>query len=149
MYSQKLIDIYRNTLNRKYLLNKDIRSLSPKLPRAVEDLQKVSANIFWTENNNEQNQKETQMYLLKVAQFAKKFVDKEEFNFDKFNDICKDIRIINNLRNDHDTPFFITYKEFQELDPKDLISILIKYRNFQLAADITKFIDYPSNKHIN
>ena len=147
--SKKLIDIYRNTLNRKYLLNKDIRSLSPKLPRAVEDLQKVSANIFWTENNNEQNQKETQMYLLKVAQFAKKFVDKEEFNFDKFNDICKDIRIINNLRNDHDTPFFITYKEFQELDPKDLISILIKYRNFQLAADITKFIDYPMKKVLN
>lgn len=147
--SKKLISIYKNTMNRKYIDNKDIRSLSKSLPDAIEELQKASANIFWTENNNDKEQKETQLFILKVAQFTKKFVDKEEFNFEKFNQTCKDMRIINNLRNDPKYPIYITFKEYKELDPKDLISILIKYRNFQLAADISKFLDYPMKKVLN
>ena len=87
--TRRLIDIYKNTLNRKYTDNKDIRSLSKDLPEAVMELQRASAYIFWTENNNEENQKETQLYILKVAQFMKKFCDKEEFNFIRFNQICK------------------------------------------------------------
>jgi len=144
-----LIDIYKNTINRKYSDNKDIRSLSKDLPEAVMELQRASANIFWTENNNEQNQKETQLFVLKVAQFMKKFVNKEEFNFLRFNQICKEMRIINNLRNDPKYPVFITYKEYVRIDPKDLISILIKYRNFQLAANISRFLDYPMKKVLN
>ena len=147
--TKKLIDIYKNTLKRKYAANKDIRSLSSQLPRAIENLQTASANIFWTENNNEENQKETQLFLLKVAQYFKKFVDKGEFNFDKFNNICKEMRIINNLRNEPKFQVFITYNEYKQLDPKDLISILLKYRNFQLAANISKFLDYPMKKVLN
>ena len=147
--SKKLIDIYKNTLNRKYTDNKDIRSLSKDLPEAVMELQRASANIFWTDNNNEQNQKETQLFVLKVAQFMKKFVDKEEFNFLRFNQICKEMRIINNLRNDPKYPVFMTYREYVKIDPKDLISILIKFRNFQLAANISRFLDYPMKKVLN
>ena len=54
--------------------------------------------------------------------------------------------MVNNLRNDPRYPVFITFKEYEQLDPKDIISILIKYRNFQLAADISKFLDYPMKK---
>ena len=147
--TKKLIDIYKNTLNRKYTDNKDIRSLSKDLPEAIMDLQRASAYIFWTENNNEENQKETQLYILKVAQFMKKFVDKEEMNFIRFNQICKEMRIVNNLRNDPKYPVLITFKEYVKYDPKDLISILIKYRNFQLAANICKFLDYPMKKVLN
>ena len=147
--SKKLIDIYKNALNRKYKSNRDIHNLGKYLPDAIEALQKASANIYWTENNNEKKQKETQLFLLKVAQFAKKFVDKEEFNFDKFNQICKEMRIVNNLRNDAKYPIYITYKEYKEIDPQELISILIKYRNFQLAANISKFLDYSMKKVLN
>ena len=144
--SKKLIDIYKNTINRKYVENKDIRALSKYLSDAIEELQRASANIFWTENNNEQDQKSTQLFLLQVAQFCKKYADKNFFNFDKFNENCKKIRVVNNLRNDPRYPVFITFKEYEQLDPKDIISILIKYRNFQLAADISKFLDYPMKK---
>ena len=147
--SKKLIDIYKNTVFRKYKSNRDISALGKFLPDAIEDLQKASASIFWTEYFNEKEQKETQFFILKVAQYAKKFVDKSEFNFDKFNQICKEMRIINNLRNDPKYPVYITFREYKELDPQDLISILIKYRNFQLAANISKFLDYGIKKVLN
>ena len=51
--SKKLIDIYKNALNRKYKSNRDIHNLGKYLPDAIEALQKASANIYWTENNNE------------------------------------------------------------------------------------------------
>ena len=147
--TKKLIDIYKNNLCRRYVSERDIRRLSNEIPDAIMDLQMASANIYWTENNNEEQQKETQLFLLKVAQFCKKYVDRSEFNFDKFNQNCKEMRIVNNLRNDKKYPMFITYKEFKNFEQKDLISILIKYRNFQMAADVSRFLDYSLKKVLN
>jgi len=146
--SKKLIQIYKNTLLRKYNSEKDIRSLSSVLEDSIADLQIASANIFWTDNNNVDNKKELQFFVLKAAQYAKKFANKEEFNYDKFIEICKEMRIINNLRNDQNSPIFITFKEFKNINIKDLISRLIKYKNFKLAADISKFLDYGIKKVI-
>ena len=147
--SKKLIDIYKNTMNRKYKSNNNIDKLGKELPNAIEELQNASACIYWTEDNNETEQKETQLFILKVAQFAKKFVDKEEFNFNKFNQNCKEMRTINNLRNDKKYPVYITYREYKEMDAQDIISILINYNNFQLAANISKFLDYSMKKVLN
>ena len=145
--SKRLIDIYKNTMNRKYKSDRDINSLKKFLPNAIEELQNASACIYWTDDINEKEQKETQLFILKVAQFAKKFVDKDEFNFEKFNQNCKDMRIINYLRNDKKYPVYITYKEYKEiLNTQDLISVIIKYNNFQAAANICKFLDYGMNK---
>ena len=147
--SKKLFDIYKNTMNRKYKSDRDINKLGSDLSFAIEELQNASASIYWTEDNNEKEQKETQLFILKVAQFAKKFVEKEEFNFNKFNQNCKEMRTINNLRNDKKYPVYITYREYKEIDAQDIISILIKYNNFQLAANISKFLDYSMKKVLN
>ena len=86
----------------------------------------ASADIFWTEEENEENKyKEIQLFLLKAAQYGKLFINKDYFNFDKYNTRCKDMRIINQLRNDKTYPMFITYKEFIKLDSADIIDILI------------------------
>jgi len=71
--SKKLIHIYKNTLLRKYNSDKDIRSLSEVLGDSIMNLQTASANIFWTETNNQEFRKEVQLFTLKAAQYAKKF----------------------------------------------------------------------------
>ena len=144
--SKKLVQIYKNTLLRKYNSEKDIRSLSKVLADSVEDLEYACANIFWTEANNNEFRKEIQLFVLKAAQYAKKFVNKEDFNYDKFIEICKDLRVINNLRNDKNTPIFITFREYKQVNSKDIISKLIKYKNFKLAYDISKFLEYGTKK---
>ena len=72
--------IYKNTLNRKYTDNKDIRSLSKDLPEAVMELQRASANIFWTKEDNDEQLKKIQLFLLKAAQYGQNFVKEDEFN---------------------------------------------------------------------
>ena len=144
--SKKLVQIYKNTLLRKYNSDKDIRSLGKMLPGAIMNLQLASANIYWTEIENKEFRKEIQLFTLKAAQYAKKFVNKDDFNYDKFNEVCKDMRIVNNMRNDPDYPVFITYREYQDSNEKEIINRLIKYNNFQLAADISKFLDIGIKK---
>ena len=76
----------------------------------------AAANIFWIEDESDNRRKEAQLNLLKASQLGKIFVDvEEEFNYDKFVEICKDLRIINNLRNCKESPIFITYKEYKSI----------------------------------
>ena len=144
--SKTLVNIYKNTYSSKYNSHKDIKSI-PKLDEIVIDIQMASADIFWTEKENEENKyKEIQLFLLKAAQYGKLFINKDYFNFDKYNTRCKDMRIINQLRNDKTYPMFITYKEFIELDCADIIDILIEYKNFKSAAQISKFLGYDTKR---
>ena len=143
--SKNLLQIYKNTLSTKYNSHKDIKSL-PNLPDIVCSLQLASANIFWTEAHNEEQYKEVQLFLLKAAQYGKNFVNKDEFNFDKYNTVCKDMRIINQLRNNESYPMLITYREYIELNHTDIIEILLKYKNFKSAAQISKYLGYDTKK---
>ena len=144
--SRTLINIYKNTHSSKYNSHKDIKNI-PELEKIVLDIQMAAADLFWTEEENEENQyKEIQLFLLKAAQYGKLFLNKDRFNFDRFSERCKDIRIINQLRNDKKYPMFISYKEFDKLDPIDLIDILIQYKNFKSAAQISKFLGYDIKK---
>ena len=144
--SKTLVNIYKNTHSSKYNSHKDIKSI-PKLDEIVIDIQMASADIFWTEEENEENKyKEIQLFLLKAAQYGKLFINKDYFNFDKYNTRCKDMRIINQLRNDKTYPMFITYKEFIKLDSADIIDILIEYKNFKSAAEISKFLGYDTKR---
>ena len=144
--SKKFIQLYKNILTKKFNCHKDIKSFGGDLPDIIHSLQVASANIFWTEDENEDQKKEVQLFVLKAAQYGKNFVNKEEFNYTKFNGICKNIRIINQLRNDEKYPIFITYNEYIEMDPLDMIEILIKYKNFKVAAEMCKFLEYNQKK---
>ena len=126
---------------------KKIKDISKDLSKSIFVLINAAANIFWTENEPEDNKKEVQMYLLKAAQLGKIYVDTEEgFNYDKFIEKCKDIRIINDIRNNKETPIFITYKEYGSIDTKDLIKKIIYQQNFNLAFRISKYLGLDTKK---
>lgn len=146
--SKKLIDFYHSILSRSYKPENDLRSLSSDIAKCVEKLQLASAHMFWTENNNNGNKKELQLFILKAAQYIKKYTNKEQFNFDKFYERCKDIRIINSLRNDERDPIFITFTEYDSIDPNDIINRLLKYKNFKMAATMSRFLGYPIKRII-
>jgi hypothetical protein len=86
-----------------------------------------------------------QVYLVKAAQHGKTFLTKDEFNFNNFVTLCRDLRILNNLRT-YDNPRLITYDQFRRLEPKDLINKLIKTQNFFLANEISVFLNLKIRK---
>ena len=89
--------------------------------------------------------KEAQLFVLEAAQYAKNFVKSEQFNFDKFLQFCKDIRIVNNLRNNLNRPKLITFNEYKKMDFNDLINKLMRNLNFGMAFEICRFLDYDND----
>lgn len=146
--SKKLINFYKNALLRKYTSDKDIKELRSNLLFTIRDLQIACAFLFWTNNNDEKNSKEIQLFILKAAQYGKNFVHKEDFNFNRFIEICKKIRIINNLRNNEERPIFITFDEFEDININDLIKILMKYNDFKTALLVCSYLEYDVKKII-
>ena len=96
--SKKLLNAYKNALEKNASCDREIREIAENdlLPNAIHTLQKSAANLFYLEKNGDKNQ-QVQMYMLKAAQYGKNFVENENFNYNKFVEICKEIRIINNL----------------------------------------------------
>ena len=156
--SKKLLKAYLNSINK--LANSDlaIREIGNFLTNAITSLQIAAGNIFWIydystnkdindkglsnfEVNNIEK-KNLQIFVLEAAQYGKNYVKNENFNFDKFLENCKDIRIINNLRNHETRPKFITFNEYKNLDPEDLIQKVMRNLNFGLAFEICRFLDY-------
>jgi len=145
--AKKLLNAYKNALEKNASCDKEIREIAENdlLPNAIHTLQKSAANLFYLEKNGDKNQ-QVQMYMLKAAQYGKNFVENENFNYNKFVEICKEIRIINNLRNCKERPRLITYLEYKKLKPKQLIKLLLNQNNFILALHICKYLDYNSKK---
>ena len=141
--TKKLLKAYVKSLSDKDTNNeKLIRDIKDNLSNAIYNLQIGAANIFWTKNERDQDKKESQLFLLEAAQHAKYFVKKENFNFDKFFQVCKDIRIINNLRNHSFKPKFITYEEYKKMkSTKDLIHKIIRSLNFGMAFQIAQYLE--------
>jgi hypothetical protein len=131
----------------RYDTQLEIRNLG-NLADIIEQLQTACSYVFWTEEDNDNMKKELQLFIIKAAQFGKNFLTngKEEFNYDKFNERCKDIRMVNQLRNDKKYPLYVTYKEYIELNALDIIDIMLKYKNFKVASDISEYLGYKTDK---
>ena len=145
---KKYIQIYnKHRFSLRYDTQLEIKNIG-NLPEIIEQLQNACSYIFWTEEENDNIKKDLQLFIIKAAQFGKNFLTKgkEEFNYDKFNERCKEIRIVNQLRNDKNYPLYITYREYAELMPRDIISIMLKYKNFRVAAEISEFLGYSTDK---
>ena len=145
---KKYIQIYnKHRFSLRYDTQLEIKNIG-NLPEIIEQLQNACSYIFWTEEENDNIKKDLQLFIIKAAQFGKNFLTKgkEEFNYDKFNERCKEIRMVNQLRNDKNYPLYITYREYAELMPRDVISIMLKYKNFRVAAEISEFLGYSTDK---
>ncbi len=160
--SRKLLKAYLNSMNKSTNNELAIRDIGNNLTSAINILQIAAGNIFWvydysekndnTNNNNlsrleiyNKDKKEAQLSILEAAQHGKYFVKSENFNFDKFLELCKDIRIINNLRNHETKPKFITFTEYKQLEPDDLINKVMRSLNFGMAFEICHSLDYDEN----
>ncbi len=145
--AKKLLNAYKSAQEKQANCDKEIREIASKLSDAIKTLSQVAAGLFWT-NDNDKN-KQIQLYILKAAQHGKSFVQNNELNYDLFVQTCKEIRIMNNLHScdpKQDKPRFITYAEFKNIGAKDLIKKLIRQQNFALAYDMSKYLDYNVKK---
>ena len=82
---------------------------------------------------------------MKAAQHGKTFLNYKEFNFAEFVEICKDLRILNNLRTT-DVPRYMTYDQYKILTHKQVVKLLMKYNNFYLAHEISMFLNLKVRK---
>ena len=140
---KKLLQAYKKYIDKQPYCDKDIRQIMPQLPEAINNLQIASANLFWLKDDKNEDKKDKkllQLVFLRAAQYGKTFLQKEEFNFDKFNEICRDIRIINNLRNHPWQPRYITYNEYKKM--YNLIPKILSQQNFSLSFKIAKYFDF-------
>ena len=147
-FPQKLAENYDNIINKRNTNEKEIREKMKKsnLSNAILTLQLAAAHCFWSKNDKNTDRKETQLKLLEAAQHYKSFVKKSEFNFQKFYENCKDIRIVNNLRNHTTQPKMLTYKEYLDItkdntEPQNLIKRLVRSLNFGIANKITEYLE--------
>ena len=144
--TKKLLNIYNGSITKEGNSEIEIREISNELGNAINKLQIAAANIYWLEKEIFAEKKKIQLYILNAAQFGKSFISKEDFDFDKFVETCKDIRIINNLRNHSTKSRLITYDEYKAMNPKDLIKKLLLQQNYSLAAEISNYLDYSDKK---
>ena len=144
--SQKLLKAYNSALTKQGNSEMEIREISSVLSSAINNLQLAAANIYWLEKDIYKDKKNIQLYILNAAQFGKSFIAKDDFDFDKFVETCKDIRIINNLRNHSTKCRLITFNEYKNMNPKDLIKKLLRQQNYSLASEISNYLDYNSKR---
>ena len=139
-----LILSYGNFVSKNPKCNDQLRKIGNRLSEAINNLVKATAQVYWTQQDPDTyNKRDVQNFLMKAAQFGKSVVQKEEFNFAKFNNICKNIRIINNMRNYPLKPRFLTYEEYISMEndaPFEIINRTMRQMNFKLAYDICKFL---------
>ena len=144
-YSKQLVQAYQYYLDKAVNSEKSLREIEDHLIKAIMSVEIAAANIFWVDDPNDNEKKEVQLFVLKAAQYGKVFVQKDEFNFDKFLEICKDIRCVNNLRNSKSARL-ITYNEYKSLEPKDLVKKLMRNLNFEMAFELCNYLDYNYKK---
>ena len=144
--AKNLLKAYKKDLMKEANCYEEINKMYKDLSSAILVLANASANIFWTEDENEGNKKELQLYILKAAQLGKYFVEQEDFRVEKYVEICRNIRIVNEIRNNKESPIFITYKEFETLHYKELVKNIMSRLNFKLAYTFSKYLGYSTKK---
>ena len=144
--TKKLLKVYNGSITKEGNSEMEIREISSELGNAINKLQIAAAHIYWLDKDIYKERKNIQLYILNAAQFGKSFISKDDFDFDKFVETCKDIRIINNLRNHSTKCRLITYDEYKAMTPKDLIKKLLLQQNYSLAAEISNYLDYNDKR---
>ena len=144
---KKLLSSYEKYLVKDPFSNNELREIKDKLSDAIFTLVKASGYLYWVENEQDTaDNKELQIFFLKAANYGKSIFGKLEFNFDKFNNLCMNLRIINALRNFADKPRFLTLDEYESLISDSTDGILkktMRQLNFKLAFEISKFLSLP------
>ena len=145
--TRQLISSYEKFLNNDPYCNEELREIKETLSDEIFTLVKAAGYLYWVEENKETTeQKELQHFFLRAANYGKSIFGKAEFNFDKFNNLCMNLRIINALRNFKEKPRFLTLEEYENLslEPTDnIVKKTMRQLNFKLAFKIAKYLNFP------
>ena len=148
--SKQLLSSYDKYKAKDPFSNDELRSIKNKLPDAIFNIVKAAGYLYYSDSDPDtSDNKEVQSYFLKAANYGKSIFGKAEFNFDKFNNLLMNMRIINALRNFPKKPRFVTLEEYQCLisDSSDnIIKKTMRQLNFKLAFQITKFLGLPEKE---
>ena len=143
---RQLLSSYEKYEAKDPFSNDELRGIKNNLSDSIFTLLRMAGFLYWRERDKEKEKKELQNYFLKAANYGKSIFGKGEFNFDKFNNICMDLRIINAFRNFGEKPRFLTLEEYENLD-SDLSDTIIqktmRQLNFKFAFKIAKFLGLP------
>jgi hypothetical protein len=134
--AKKLVEAYKYAEEKRPNCDEEIRKIRPELQDIVSNVLNAAAHQ-WDISN--------QVYLIKAAQHGKTFLTKNEFNFNHFVSVCRDLRILNNMRT-YDNPRLITYEQYKKLENRQLIKLLIKTQNFFLAHEISTYLNLKVRK---
>ena len=142
-----LLSSYEKYLAKDPFSNDELREIKDNLSDSIFCLAKAAGYLYWVEKEQDTHaKKELQTYFLKAANYGKCIFGKAEFNFDRFNNLLMDLRIINALRNYEKQSRFLTLEEYECLDKDSSDGILkktMRQLNFKLAFEIAKFIGLP------
>ncbi len=142
-----LLSSYEKYLAKDPFSNDELREIKDNLSDSIFCLAKAAGYLYWVEKEQDTHaKKELQTYFLKAANYGKCIFGKAEFNFDRFNNLLMDLRIINALRNYEKQSRFLTLEEYESLvsDSSDgILKKTMRQLNFKLAFEIAKFIGLP------
>ena len=146
-FTKQLISSYEKFMEKDPFSNDQLRALKDKLSDAIFILAKASGFLYYVDKEQDTtDNKELQNFLLKAANYGKSIFGKSEFNFTSFNNFCRDLRIVNAMRNFADKPRFLTLEEYSSLESDETDNILkktMRQLNFKLAFEIAKFFGFP------
>ena len=72
-------------------------------------------------------------HLLRTASFAKTFPEASGYEASKYVEITKNLLVLTKLRNSQNCSRAITYKQFEKFKPKNVLKLLLKFRDYRLA----------------
>ena len=86
-------------------------------------------------------------HLLTTASFAKKFCDPKKLNASGYVNAVKYCIVLTKLRNSGVFARAITYRQLANFKPKNVIRMLLKYRDYKLAITVDEQLSLK-NLHV-
>ena len=76
-------------------------------------------------------------HLLRTASFAKTFIEAQDYDSNKYVNIVKHMIVLTKLRTTQvGVARAITFKQLEKFKPKNILKLLLKYRDYQLALTV-------------
>ena len=84
-------------------------------------------------------------HLLRTASFAKKFLDHNEYDANKYVGVVKNLIVLSKIRYKGNCKRAITYKQFDKFKPKNTLKLLLHHRDFALAIKMIELLNMTGN----
>ena len=83
-------------------------------------------------------------HLLATASFAKKFTTPTEFDPNRYVNLVKHSIVLTNMRYSDNFARAITFAELKVFKPKNVVRLLLKFRDYRLAIKVIELLNLKS-----